>query len=200
MSETTKILLIEPSYLIREGLRSTISRLNIAFEVDEVEEMRDGFARLLEKYQPHIVFASHQSLAEKWTGNKSDAVFDQKTIVGLYSGKLSLAEKARYDEIICVDDNKRLITNNIQRILQQTGLLTTYGEAENLSEREREVLRLVALGLTNNEIADRLFISTFTVMTHRKNMTRKLGIKTVSGLTVYAILNKIIESGELQNI
>jgi DNA-binding CsgD family transcriptional regulator len=61
-----------------------------------------------------------------------------------------------------------------------------------LSERETEVLRHVALGLSNKEIADKLFISPHTVITHRKNITARLGIKSISGLTVYAILKNII--------
>ncbi len=82
--------------------------------------------------------------------------------------------------------------------MQQLG--TTQSESDNntLSERELSILKLVALGNTNNEIAERLFISTHTVMTHRKNITRKLGIKTVSGLTVYAILNQHIKMEEIQ--
>jgi DNA-binding CsgD family transcriptional regulator len=43
-----------------------------------------------------------------------------------------------------------------------------------------------------------LFLSVHTVTTHRKNITKKLGIKTVSGLTVYALLNKIIKMDDLQ--
>ncbi|MDD4085903.1 MAG: helix-turn-helix transcriptional regulator, partial [Bacteroidales bacterium] len=66
--------------------------------------------------------------------------------------------------------------------------------------REISILKLVALGNTNNEIADKLFISAHTVMTHRKNITRKLGIKTVSGLTVYAILNQLIKLEEVQGV
>lgn len=62
----------------------------------------------------------------------------------------------------------------------------------SLTAREREVLRLVAQGHLNKQIADRLDISLHTVISHRKNITRKLQIKTVAGLTVYALLNRFI--------
>ena len=65
-------------------------------------------------------------------------------------------------------------------------------ETEALSERERDVLIQVVNGLSNKEIADRLFISIHTVMTHRKNITRKLNIHSTAGLTIYAIVNKLI--------
>jgi DNA-binding CsgD family transcriptional regulator len=55
------------------------------------------------------------------------------------------------------------------------------------------VLVLVAKGLLNKEIADKLNISINTVITHRKNITRKTGIKTTPGLTVYAILNDLVD-------
>lgn len=67
-----------------------------------------------------------------------------------------------------------------------------------LSERETEVVRYVAKGYTNKEIADILFISPHTVMTHRKNISVKLGIKSISGLTVYAILKNIIRIDEAE--
>ena len=60
------------------------------------------------------------------------------------------------------------------------------------SQRETEVLRLVASGCINKEIAHRLNISINTVLTHRKNITAKLGIKSVSGLTFYAMMNGLI--------
>ena len=68
---------------------------------------------------------------------------------------------------------------------------------ENLSEREIEVLKSVARGYSNKEIADKLHISTNTVITHRKNITDKLGIKTIAGLTVFAITNNIIKPDEV---
>ena len=59
-----------------------------------------------------------------------------------------------------------------------------------LSDREQEVLELVAQGLSSKEIADRLSIAVNTVNTHRKSITRKTGIKSVAGLTVYAMLKR----------
>ena len=61
-----------------------------------------------------------------------------------------------------------------------------------LSQREREVLVLVAQGMQNKEIADKLCISVHTVMSHRKNIVAKTGIRSVAGLTVYAMVNKLI--------
>ncbi|MGD1045694.1 MAG: helix-turn-helix transcriptional regulator [Bacteroidota bacterium] len=70
--------------------------------------------------------------------------------------------------------------------------------SEGLTAREVEVLQLVAYGLLNKQIADKLSISMHTVISHRKNITRKLQIKTVAGLTVYALLNGFISSKNLR--
>lgn len=69
---------------------------------------------------------------------------------------------------------------------------------KDLSIRETDVLQLIVKGSTNKDIADKLNISLNTVLTHRKNITTKLGIKTVSGLTFYAIMNGIISGDEIE--
>jgi DNA-binding NarL/FixJ family response regulator len=61
-----------------------------------------------------------------------------------------------------------------------------------ISARELEIVRLIAEGFTNKEIGDRLFISTHTVMTHRKNIMNKLGINNTAGLVIYAVQEKLI--------
>lgn len=68
---------------------------------------------------------------------------------------------------------------------------------EILSPREIEVLVLITKGLINKEIADKLNISLTTVITHRKNITEKLGIKSVSGLTIYAVMNGYVEADRI---
>ena len=71
-------------------------------------------------------------------------------------------------------------------------------EGEELSAREKEILVCVAKGMLNKEIADQENISIYTVITHRKNITRKTGIKTVAGLTVYALLNNLIDINTIE--
>ena len=63
---------------------------------------------------------------------------------------------------------------------------------EELSDREQEVLIELTRGRSNKEVADVLCISPHTVITHRKNITRKLNIHSVAGLTIYAIVHKLI--------
>jgi len=198
MIEVVKILFVEPSYIVREGLKTVLSRMGIAFRAEEAEEVRDNFQRLLEKHKPQIVFANPDLLTKSWHGNRSAAIFEGVVLIGLMSKESGEADSAHFDFLINTRHPRQEITQALMNILSKNGFISGETDSENISDRETDVLRLVALGFTNNEISDRLFISVHTVMTHRKNITRKLGIKTVSGLTVYAILNKIIEAGEVK--
>lgn len=67
-----------------------------------------------------------------------------------------------------------------------------------LSDREKDVLIALAKGMSNKEIAEKLFISAHTVMSHRKNIVRKTGIKAVAGLTLYAIFNNLVSQDDLR--
>lgn len=96
---------------------------------------------------------------------------------------------------ISIYDSPDKIYEHVKQYFKQYELVPE--ETEGISNREIDVLKLVALGYSNKEIADKLFISTHTVMSHRKNMTEKLGIKSISGLTVYAIINNYIDTTNL---
>jgi regulator of cell morphogenesis and NO signaling len=74
----------------------------------------------------------------------------------------------------------------------------TVQEPNELSDREKEIVCSVAQGLSNKQIADKHFISIHTVITHRRNISRKLGIHSSAGLVVYAILNKLVTIDELR--
>ena len=81
---------------------------------------------------------------------------------------------------------------------QQEVLIQGDEQPDVLSQREKEIVVCVVRGLTNKEIADELFLSVHTVITHRRNISRKLQIHSVAGLTIYAIANKLIGLEELK--
>ena len=70
--------------------------------------------------------------------------------------------------------------------------------AEKLSSREKEIVRLVAHGLSNKEIADKLCLSFHTITTYRKNISAKLNIHSTAALTIYAILQGIADPKEIE--
>ncbi len=85
-----------------------------------------------------------------------------------------------------------------ERIANKTYTPGNTDEANTLSEREREIIAYIVKGLTNKEIAAELFLSINTILTHRKNISRKLDIHSVSGLTIYAIVNGIVKIDEVK--
>ena len=75
---------------------------------------------------------------------------------------------------------------------------TEAAQTSDLSEREKEIIVQVVKGLSNKEIAEALFISVNTVMTHRRNISRKLQIRSAAGLTIYAIVNGLVNLDDVQ--
>ena len=71
---------------------------------------------------------------------------------------------------------------------------------ESLSNREREIIVCVVKGMTNKEIADQLCLSIHTVITHRRNISNKLQIRSAAGLTIYAIVNKLVDIKDVKDM
>lgn len=74
----------------------------------------------------------------------------------------------------------------------------TKQDEEQLSAREKEIVQCIVRGMTNKEVAEELFISLNTVLTHRKNIARKLSIHSVAGLTIYAIVNDLVKIEDIK--
>ena len=145
---------------------------------------------------------NHSNIEEKLSDLKSlilksmPAVCDDRLRVRLLNYIFALQHDL--DSHTSIEDNilvpmVRLIENPGWHARQSAAAEGPEGERDELSDREIEILVSVAQGLLNKEIADRHNISINTVITHRKNITRKTGIKTVAGLTVYAILNGYVD-------
>lgn len=121
-------------------------------------------------------------------------------IIALVYRYIPHTERALFDEVIEIGDSPErvvevLLKNRELKTPEKSSAKVT--DSGELSEREMEVVAAVARGLINKEIADSLNISIHTVMAHRKNISRKTGIRSISGLVVYALLNGLIEQSEV---
>jgi DNA-binding NarL/FixJ family response regulator len=120
----------------------------------------------------------------------------QLSVIALVTTYIDPSLLKIYDGVIEIFDSKPKIINKIGQIVKSNDKKETNDDVE-LSKREIDVLVAVAKGMMNKEIADQMNISIHTVISHRKNITRKTGIKSVSGLTVYALLNNLIDENEV---
>lgn len=123
---------------------------------------------------------------------KTIILIDDTDKAGSFSAQSRLAVRSQQETLI--EQLQTLFAGE-----SAAGTSGSNGEGnKELSARETDVLQLIVKGITNKEIADKLNISLNTVLTHRKNITAKLGIKTVSGLTFYAIMNGLISGDEIE--
>jgi DNA-binding NarL/FixJ family response regulator len=119
----------------------------------------------------------------------------QLTMIALVTSYLDHTLLTPYSGVIEINDTKSKIISKMNEFVQSEATKST--DDVELSKRETDVLVAVAKGMMNKEIADQMNISIHTVISHRKNITRKTGIKSVSGLTVYALLNNLIDEKDL---
>lgn len=194
-----RVLILEPSVIIAEGLKHVVDDL-AGFDVcGMITELEGGLEATLEAYDTDIIIADpaiadpqsrpglHETI-KNLTGVPVLAILSSATDAGFvqdYEGQIYLTDKTaeveqKISAAVSVNANE------------------TRGDGEELSAREKEILVCVAKGMLNKEIADYYNISIYTVITHRKNITRKTGIKTVAGLTVYALLNNLIDMNSME--
>ncbi len=192
-----KVLIASKSYIILRGLNFFLK------EFEEVEviwsnvEKEELLSSIL-KAQPDLAMVtaemiSHQDIPEfqKHFPGKTKLIFL------ISETKMEPSGYIYSDQFDLFKDKNSLTEQFNQLILKHLPRKPRKGNSLELSKREKNIIRHIALGLTSKEIGGKLFISTHTVITHRKNITHKLGIKTVSGQTVYAILNGIVTIEEI---
>ena len=194
-------IVVEPLFIVRKGIVSLINEMPNASVVREVETT-SRIAELVSHHSVHALLINLELLSQL-KGEELRKLTNRKKklhIIGLASGSTNEFNGCRgfLSCEITLDEARDSIIKKLKAIISEIDKDSDNPTiSSELSEREIEILKDVALGLSNKEIADKNFISPHTVVTHRKNITRKLGIKTVSGLTIYAILNKYIGMDEL---
>lgn len=190
----TRVLIVEPSEVIVEGLRvllSDVSRFKLLEPLSDVSALRERIIAT----RPDVVIIN-ATLVESAATVRGDANLAVIALVYQYVEQLQLR---RFDAIIDIRESKASIAETIIEVVQSKGEASDAGNTAGyeLSKRETAVLVLVAKGLTNKEIAEQLNVSPHTVMSHRKNIVHKTGIKSVAGLTVYAMLHNLIDESTL---
>lgn len=119
------------------------------------------------------------------------------TLHDIYENEVWLRQHAQVEDNIFVPAIRRLeqqakqsdVTRNISDMVFKNGM----NSDEALSDREKDVIISLVQGMSNKEIADHLCISVNTVITHRRNIARKLQIHSPAGLTIYAIVNNLVD-------
>lgn len=199
MIERLTVVLVESTYLLRAGMENLLQEVPGLMLREVFDGTEKNLAEKICKIKPDLVIINCKFKPELLI-NLVNTIRAENGIIqiGLASESTPINICSQFTHIIKTNDGKFEMLESIRTALgKENKLIDAEQDQQHLSARELTILKQVALGLTNQEIADELFLSVHTVMTHRKNITKKLGIKTVSGLTVYALMNKLVDMNEV---
>lgn len=185
MQPRPAIAILTPGILTALGLKSILEKLIPMAEVDAFDDARALEESGMERYF-HFFVATHC-----FVGHSALFAPVRKRVILLTSGQ----PQPEFAGFRCLDILRPEgdLIRDIMRMHHgahhgdHTEGIPPQPQTAQLSAREAEVLALVAQGCLNKEIAQRLHIGLTTVISHRRNLTEKLGIRSVSGLTIYAV-------------
>lgn len=191
MKPKTNLLIVEPSDIIRAGIESLISDDQFAL-LAPLRDYPSDLPQRLARLQPDLLLLNptlipspaRMQLAALTQARPSMA------IVALVYQYVEPQVLEGFKAVLDIREQGSHVAQKLRQCCQSDQ--EAANESYELSDRETEVLLLVAQGCSSKEIADRLNISIHTVNTHRKNITHKTGIKSVAGLAVYAMLHNLI--------
>jgi len=194
-SKRINIAIIEPSQIVFEGLSNILLKSGQHYQVFKIDDLEEA-TMAVTNYEIDLIIVNPSQIQNRARLYKTIKKTLPAHWVALVYSFFSNELLALFDGAMRVTDKSDDIIQTINR-LTGTDMVDENQQQESLSERETEVLVQLVNGLSNKEIADKLNISIHTVISHRKNISQKTGIKSQSGLTIYALSNKIIS---LENI
>lgn len=194
-----KIVVAETAVIVRSGLTAVLKRIpNLNVHPVEVASP-DALQSYIHLHTPDIVIVNptfggwFELPAFKADSNKPSVKY-----IALVCSVIDPNALKEYDENIAICDDIDAITAKINHLLHSGEEEDKDSEQETLSQREKEIIICVVKGMTNKAIADKLYLSIHTVITHRRNIARKLQIHSPAGLTIYAIVNKLVELQDIK--
>ena len=200
MENKKTVALITPSAMVSKGLEDILDESG-EFKVEECfRDISRPVEARLGTLDPDVVIIDPSVLdfRSRKDGRSRLADICDAIVIALGGPGLTDEVLRQYDGSISIYDSREDILRKTRSSVEAKQSETSVSDSGELSAREKEILVCVAKGMLNKEIADKLCLSIYTVITHRKNITRKTGIKTVAGLTVYALLNNLIDMSSVQ--
>ena len=194
----TKIAITEPSILLRTGLEQLLHELPDAEIIFSTDNLSSLYARI-NALHPDILIVNPllYDYAKRATIRAEFDNLPNLRLIGLVTSYVESQHQRQFAGVIELNDDFQRIKSTLNQVTNSLQSDGDEPDTDPLSDREKEVLVCLSKGLKTNEIADTLNISVHTVITHRKNIVRKTGIKSVAALTVYAILNNLIEEKDI---
>ena len=194
---SNRVIICEASEIIANGLYEIIqgiSGFDVVARIDTPENLSEKIllsdANIL-IINPNLLGYSDRNLVFQLAKE-----YPHLVSIALLTSYIDPSYQKPYNGVIEINDSRAKIITKMNQLAQSNERQERPEDVE-LSKREIDVLVAVAKGLMNKEIADQMNISIHTVISHRKNITKKTGIKSVSGLTVYALLNNLIDETEV---
>lgn len=193
-----KIAIADPSPVILTGMSVIIKELadyDVVLKTDDVQTL----AARLHVVNPDLLIINPVMMdySKRMMVRHLFEDLTNMKIVALTSAFFDTQQLKQYHGVIEITDDAHRIKSTLNLVLEQGGGGEEDADSAQLSDREKEVLVCMAKGKKNSEIADELSISVHTVITHRKNIVKKTGIKSVAALTVFAILNNLIDEKDI---
>ena len=199
-SATIKLVIADNSPIVRSGLIAVLRHIpGLKIQPYEVQT-QSSLQNYIFMHEPDLVIVN--PIFDGWFDIKAFKAGLKKTSIkfmALLSAVIDSAVLKDYNDSFTIYDDMEQISTKIAKLLSEDSDKDQSAENENLSQREKEIIVGVVKGMTNKEIADKLCLSIHTVITHRRNVSRKLQIHSPAGLTIFAIVNGLVELNDIKN-
>lgn len=204
--------IVDDHSIFRQGLAIMLNKLNNVKVIGEAEDGKQ-FIDSIDKYNPDIVFldikmpnmdgieAAELAFRKKpslkivvMTMFEEPAYFNKMVELGVHGFLLKNAEMMEIRKALArINEGDTYFSEDLLKKIRHTNTEEPKSNDINFSRREKEVLDYLCMGFSNNEIAEKLFISPRTVDGHRANLLSKTNSKNTVSLVLYAVKNKIVD-------
>lgn len=195
MRKLLKFTIAEPSDILFAGLASVLEQINAGFRIFRIRDLSQLKGHL-QMEQPDVLFVNPMLPGLEPIDRLRDGISRADLICVAFVSDLQAMHQAQdFDARVTLYDSFEQIREKLSALSPKEK--EEEGE-KSLSQREKEIITYVVKGYTNKQIAEELCLSQHTVITHRRNIASKLQIHSSAGLTIYAIVNKLVKLEDIK--